>query len=559
VKKLVGAEEQGKAMWGVRRRPWSDPIVLLAMILPMIAPGWATAADDPTLIAPGSAGPGPVGAQTGPRTDGATILWRDGVRVELRAARLDSRLAIAVTPAAGMGLYDVDGNFMVWAATRNPTDPAAPPSLVKAHELATGREVTVADLGKRRVTAGPTISHGRVVWAEDTITGALRIMSRDLTTMAAPIFLANAEQRWSVRWLTLDGERLAWAEEADNGSWRIRTLLLSTPAPVTLAEDETASFSVLAGLDVAGDLVVYAAQDQRQLVAVDLRIGQRRPVALDGLLPTTDGRYVFAVAGTIQGYDRLTDSRFIATGGMGDTAPTTGGGALAWQRGPVHASAVHAARINDLLPSAYRPAPPTANPDQTYFPETGHRLASGFLGFWERSGGLPVFGFPLTEEFEQRTADASSFFTVQVLERQRFEYHPELAGSPYEVSLGRLGVEDAAQRADLRGAWAFNPVPATVAHPVGCRYVPETQHRLCGEFRPYWETHGLELGDPGVSGRESLALFGYPISEEFIDPHTGLITQYFERAVFEYHAELPPGQRVLLRRLGAGMVARWGW
>ena len=31
--------------------------------------------------------------------------------------------------------------------------------------------------------------------------------------------------------------------------------------------------------------------------------------------------------------------------------------------------------------------------------------------------------------------------------------------------------------------------------------------------------------------------FGYPISEPFIDPHTGLSVQYFERARFEYHPE----------------------
>ena len=31
-------------------------------------------------------------------------------------------------------------------------------------------------------------------------------------------------------------------------------------------------------------------------------------------------------------------------------------------------------------------------------------------------------------------------------------------------------------------------------------------------FRAPWQSHGLESGDPGVSFRESLALFGYPIS-----------------------------------------------
>jgi spore germination protein len=54
-----------------------------------------------------------------------------------------------------------------------------------------------------------------------------------------------------------------------------------------------------------------------------------------------------------------------------------------------------------------------------------------------------------------------------------------------------------------------------------------------------------------VPYRESLALFGFPISEEFVDPDTGLVTQYFERAVFEYHPDNPAPYTILLRRLGA--------
>ena len=117
---------------------------------------------------------------------------------------------------------------------------------------------------------------------------------------------------------------------------------------------------------------------------------------------------------------------------------------------------------------------------------------------------------------------------------------------PAERQDGQEGREDAERRSDLRGLWAFNPVAADAEHPAGCRYVAEARHRLCGEFRPYWEGHGLEFGDDGVTFRESLALFGYPISEEFIDPATGLITQYFERAVFEYHAGL--GSSIPARR-----------
>ncbi|MCM8747991.1 glycosyl hydrolase family 18 protein [Thermomicrobiaceae bacterium CFH 74404] len=198
----------------------------------------------------------------------------------------------------------------------------------------------------------------------------------------------------------------------------------------------------------------------------------------------------------------------------------------------------------------------TSTRDRLYFPETGHSLAFGFKQFWERSGGLMVFGYPLTEEFDELNPDLGKNRTVQYFERQRFEYHPELAGTPYEVQLGRLGVQDA-ERRDLLATAPFRRVDAV--SDASCDYFPETGHRLCNGFRTYWQSHGLEFGDPGVSFRESLALFGYPISEEFTDPATGSTVQYFERARFEYHPENPEPYRVLLGLLGAEEVRAKGW
>ena len=76
---------------------------------------------------------------------------------------------------------------------------------------------------------------------------------------------------------------------------------------------------------------------------------------------------------------------------------------------------------------------------------------------------------------------------------------------------------------------------------------------VCGSFLCYWQMHGLEFGDPGVSYREALALFGLPISEEFTDPATGITVQYFERAL--------NGTRTNWRRSGCcwGGWAPTGW
>ena len=84
----------------------------------------------------------------------------------------------------------------------------------------------------------------------------------------------------------------------------------------------------------------------------------------------------------------------------------------------------------------FRPLPAGAqsdSPDRVIFSETGHSLAYGFKKFWEQNGGLWQFGFPISEEFMENG------HTVQYFERARFEYHPENAGTPYEVLLGRLG------------------------------------------------------------------------------------------------------------------------
>jgi hypothetical protein len=80
-------------------------------------------------------------------------------------------------------------------------------------------------------------------------------------------------------------------------------------------------------------------------------------------------------------------------------------------------------------------------PDECrYFPETRHSLCPPFRTFWEAQGGLPVFGYPISEQMVERSADDGKEYTVQYFERNRFEHHPELA-PPYDVLLGRLGAE----------------------------------------------------------------------------------------------------------------------
>lgn len=74
------------------------------------------------------------------------------------------------------------------------------------------------------------------------------------------------------------------------------------------------------------------------------------------------------------------------------------------------------------------------------FPETGHGIGGGFRWFWEHNGGLPIFGYPLTDELQEDGR------TVQYFERAVFEYHPENS-DPWKVLLRRIGAEALARRA----------------------------------------------------------------------------------------------------------------
>jgi hypothetical protein len=87
---------------------------------------------------------------------------------------------------------------------------------------------------------------------------------------------------------------------------------------------------------------------------------------------------------------------------------------------------------------------PTADPladgpTQKYFMQTGHRLTGVFYQYWNTHGGLALFGYPISEETAETSPTDGKVYTVQYFQRNRFEYHPEHAGTAYEVELGLLG------------------------------------------------------------------------------------------------------------------------
>ncbi len=311
--------------------------------------------------------------------------------------------------------------------------------------------------------------------------------------------------------------------------WQFLTCQVDDCTPQAVAEGhDTPGSDLPAYSDLYGYLVVYA--NQSQIIALDLAHNTRTVLASGpGSFgsATTDGRYVYwshnqlgdpnarCACSDLWGYDLKTGSRFaVITDNGVNLMPYARGGVLVWSHG-TGAPEIHATPVNATLPTVSQPNPGTTSNDWFYFSETQHYLSFGFKDFWVQSGGVPVFGFPLTEEFSELNPDTSQMLTVQYLERQRFEYHPEHAGTPYEVELGRLGIEDARRRGLMgTGSEAFLP---STDHINGCDFAGATQHNLCGDFLAYWHSHGLNFGDAGYSDRESLALFGYPISEAYVD------------------------------------------
>jgi hypothetical protein len=95
-----------------------------------------------------------------------------------------------------------------------------------------------------------------------------------------------------------------------------------------------------------------------------------------------------------------------------------------------------------------RPLDPPADPlaGASYFTQTGHNLSGTFLQYWLANGGLAVYGYPTSEAFTETSPTDGKPYLVQYFERNRFEYHPENAGTPYEVLLGLLGRQELVDR-----------------------------------------------------------------------------------------------------------------
>lgn len=191
---------------------------------------------------------------------------------------------------------------------------------------------------------------------------------------------------------------------------------------------------------------------------------------------------------------------------------------------------------------SYQPHTQAAD-DSQFFSETGFTVSGKFLTYWKANGGLATYGYPITAAQNEVDPETGKTFLTQWFERNRFELHPENAGSKYEVLLGLLGKDLRREAlnidADFAAVQAINDPSFSKDEQT---YFAETKHNVRLDFLAYWKANG------------GLERFGFPISEELasVDPETGKVfmTQWFERARFEAHLENKPPYTVLLGLLG---------
>jgi YVTN family beta-propeller protein len=109
---------------------------------------------------------------------------------------------------------------------------------------------------------------------------------------------------------------------------------------------------------------------------------------------------------------------------------------------------VSAHGFKGIITNQYHPAPGAMqgsfdivlvpDPACRQFKETGQSLCGDFLDYWEKHGGLPQQGFPISDEFQEKSSLNGKVYTVQYFERAVFEHHPE--NQPlYDVLLSQLG------------------------------------------------------------------------------------------------------------------------
>ncbi len=463
---------------------------------------------------------------------------------------------LTVTPGR-IDVVTLSGDLVAWQER----DCDQCPARVQVRRWTDGQEVLSARTNDERT---PVLWQRWLAWVSRN--GHDRVYAADLSGTQRTVDVALVgDSASAIRAIALHEGRLFWLDSSPDGRWRISV------QPIASAADAT---TLLTGsgpapaFRVVGDTLITITD----VLTARNALGSGQPIELGRAqspeLVTADDRYLFwldpSPAGqsepALVAFDTQSGSRFIALPEAGAVdALAAGGGWLIWAERTAAGSMLWGAPLADLLPTARRSQPQGSDPRWRYVPETGHYLANGFRQFWERYGGVEIFGYPISEEFDEFDPQTGQFRTVQYFERARFVWAPAEAAALDGVVLDRLGAE-LAERLALTHTRAFRVPAAAPFSQVECRRFDATGHLLCGGFLAAWQRTGeLVRQQSALTDEEAAVRFaGFPISEP-IALADGTIVQYLERARLEYRKTADGSGIVERGRIGAELLRERGW
>jgi beta propeller repeat protein len=480
----------------------------------------------------------PVAGEVELLISGSTLLWWEPGPVGLgRITGLDLRTNRRLplpAPGGAQRQPALAGPIAAWIET----DPATDRPQLIAYDLEVQRRTVVT--GPPALPDHPAVDNTTIVW-RDHRAGRPAIYSYDLVSGVERLIAAGSQSYGPP---AISGRHIVW-EQYDGDSWDVAVHDLTTGQTATLAGGPDDQVSP----QVAGGRVVYehrpAAGGPPSLKLVTA--GGEPPVTLtsDHLItaPAIAGNLVVwedwrdGVSGIFV-YDIARRQEQPVTRAEGARRPVVDGLTVAWVNQTPFGAVIAVAGLRPVLPTERRDPPLQPDPNVLYFPETGHTLGYGFKSFWQQHGGLPVFGYPLTEEFSEPDPASGRARTVQYFERFLLEYDPSEREPARQVKIARLGAEWLADR--------LPPRLPPVEDEADRRYFPETGHTLAAGFKHYWDSH------------DGLRLLGFPISEEMDEG--GRTVQYFERGRLEYDpAASDPRAQVVPGQLGREVLIARGW
>lgn len=442
-----------------------------------------------------------------------------------------SRLALGSDGA----IYAWDSQHARGGVTLAPVpSPAGAPAGFRFTAIAAGEDHTLALGSDGNVYAWGTNTTGQLGDGTATSRETPGPVRRPAGTPAAFRFTAIAAGSHHGLALGSDGRVYAWGENAACGQ---SSGLENSSVPVAIQQPAGAAAgvhftAVAAGEDVSlalgSDGLAYSwgfgdhgtlgnglADSSCRPLRVSLPAGASVGFGFTAVSANVFTGYAVGSDGVLYGWG-ANDNGQLGDGSKIDRrVPTT--------VGPGHAQPPPAA----VLPATPGPA------GALFFRQTRHNLAGAFLAFWQRYGGLGVFGYPLTEPF---TDDGQ---TIQYTERFVLAL---TGGVVTTLPLGAL----------LSAGRQYGTVGPPAADAAG-RYFPATGHSLSGRFLTYWQT------------RHGALLLGAPVSEMITEQNgdgTGrsYLLQWFERGRLEYHPELQdPRYLVEGGQLGRLALRARGW